>query len=767
MIATYRELATPKRALSGSFVSTCGIFLPIGAIAFEAATGVCANMIDPMPSWWHLILLLTVPACNTLCWLGLRRDAVEHSRAFAAMAGYSGAVALFYTILFAPLFPVAAIGLLVLLPGLAFTPLLAFFSAVKLMRAWSGFAGKRAIAFGAACGVAAIALPAMPEIGVRAGAGMLSSERSWIHEAGFRMLRFDAVREALLEDCHARSSVGALEFAAWLSGRSSLPEDDARQLYYRVSGKSFDREPAPYWRGRPWISLRDDRDPNQGRDRVGGPVKEVQLTASRIDGRLDGLSAVAYFEWTLVFHNSGAAQQEARMDLALPPGGVVSRATLWVHGAEREAAFAERGQARQAYQNVVMARRDPLLVTTSGRDRVLVQCFPIEPGGDMKMRVGITAPIMPEGLSDRGVVTLPALLDRNFDAAEPAAVWVESKAAIAPVVGVFKLGGFKQRVREDGMNVMQGAFRVDKRAAVRLSGLTWAPVWAPDQAGGTGHMIEQRFVERPTTPPERAVVVVDGSESMRGVRSEITAALRAIPTGIETRVIVAARTGVMKWSPAMPWEGGVDPVPALEQALSLGSDPRSTAVVWIAGEQPLKMKGSEKIRQALEREQGRVKLSILAGGGVNLIASDLDGLGHVQTIPRLGTVAEDLLRHFAGWRAGAWERVVERKSPSDGRVAGDVQRGSSHIVRLWAAEESAASVERNRPEAVALAVGHQIVTPLSGAVVLETAVQYEQNGLKPPSGAATTITPEPGTWALLGTGLLVFGWLARRSRALG
>jgi hypothetical protein len=61
----------------------------------------------------------------------------------------------------------------------------------------------------------------------------------------------------------------------------------------------------------------------------------------------------------------------------LPPGGVVSRLTLWVNGEEREAAFAGRSQTRQAYQQVVSRRRDPVLVTTAGRDRVLVQCFPV------------------------------------------------------------------------------------------------------------------------------------------------------------------------------------------------------------------------------------------------------------------------------------------------------------------------------------------------------------------------------------------------------
>jgi len=43
--------------------------------------------------------------------------------------------------------------------------------------------------------------------------------------------------------------------------------------------------------------------------------------------------------------------------------------------------------------------------------------------------------------------------------------WVESKAAITPAAGKFSV-----RCGEDGMNVMQGAFRAGERAAVRMSG---------------------------------------------------------------------------------------------------------------------------------------------------------------------------------------------------------------------------------------------------------------------------------------------------------
>ena len=48
-------------------------------------------------------------------------------------------------------------------------------------------------------------------------------------------------------------------------------------------------------------------------------------------------------------------QREARAELALPPGGVVSRVTLWIDGVEREAAFAGRDATRRAYERVVRA----------------------------------------------------------------------------------------------------------------------------------------------------------------------------------------------------------------------------------------------------------------------------------------------------------------------------------------------------------------------------------------------------------------------------
>ena len=121
------------------------------------------------------------------------------------------------------------------------------------------------------------------------------------------------------------------------------------------------------------------------------------------------------------------------MQIALPPGAVVSRLTLWVNGEEREAAVSARGHVREAYQQVaIVQQRDPVLVTTCGPDRVLLQCFPVPAnGGEMKVRLGITAPLLLDA-ADKGLLALPRVVEQNFDthAALHHVVWLESKAPV-------------------------------------------------------------------------------------------------------------------------------------------------------------------------------------------------------------------------------------------------------------------------------------------------------------------------------------------------
>jgi hypothetical protein len=743
-------------ALTGRFVYFGGVLLPLAAILFEAATAVLTNFADPMPAISYVFLLLAVPVCNAAAWHGLQLDVLHRGRWFAAMTGFSAALALFYTVLLVPILPFALICLLVLLGILGFAPILSLCTAIRLMRAWAGFTGWKPIVSGGLAGVMALVLLAAPAIGLRAGAGMIESSYAWARETGYTVLRTAPVRQELLESCEWNDGTDARNALAWLTGRGPLAAVEARDLYYRVTGEAYDRAPIVRWRRRGWMQFDEQR----GGDRVGRVSTDLQLTTSRLDGRLDPRGATAYLEWTMAFHNSGAGQQEARSEIELPTRGVVSRVTLWINGEEHEAAFGGSGQVRRAYQSVVVARRDPLLVTSTAPGRVLVQCFPVPPGGEMKIRLGITAPVIPEGVSDRGAVGMPVLVMQNFAANQPAWLWLESGNPLVANTGLL------ETTVRGGAHVLRGPIQPGHRMAVRVAGMRWPSTWMPDATEHGAHVVEQRFRDGVAVPPKRVVIVVDGSESTRGVREEVVAAVGTVPAGVEKRIILATRTGVAAFGPSTPWGGGVDAAPALEQALDDAGGVDGSAVVWIAGTQAVKMAGMERVRQALERAQGEIRLSVLASGGENVLLRELNGLPGVQSVPRAGSIAEDLRRFFANWQPGAREYIVERRAVPAGEMPGDALRGSSHVVRLWAAEEAGRLAESDRPRAAAVAAGHQIVTPWTGAVVLENAAQYRQNDLDPAkSGSTPAITPEPGTWVMIATGVcgLVI-WRARSTR---
>jgi hypothetical protein len=70
----------------------------------------------------------------------------------------------------------------------------------------------------------------------------------------------------------------------------------------------------------------------------------------------------------------------------------------------------------------------------------------------------------------------------------------------------------------------------------------------------------------------------------------------------------------------------------------------------------------------------------------------------------------------------------------------------------------------NRAAAVALAARYQLVTPVSGAVVLETQQQYEESRLTPVSQGTVPTVPEPHEWALALIALAGSGWLLWSNR---
>jgi hypothetical protein len=87
---------------------------------------------------------------------------------------------------------------------------------------------------------------------------------------------------------------------------------------------------------------------------------------------------------------------------------------------------------------------------------------------------------------------------------------------------------------------------------------------------------------------------------------------------------------------------------------------------------------------------------------------------------------------------------------------------------LWAFDEVTNLLRlgdgRSSDTAMKLASSYQLVTPLTGAVVLETQEQYQRAGLEPVNPGTVPTIPEPEEWLLMLSALLVLSWILIRRR---
>jgi hypothetical protein len=213
--------------------------------------------------------------------------------------------------------------------------------------------------------------------------------------------------------------------------------------------------------------------------------------------------------------------------------------------------------------------------------------------------------------------------------------------------------------------------------------------------------------------------------------------------------------------PGLASGGGVDASAALVQALdTLAAEPNA-AVLWIHGQQPELLTGAEALLQRLERRGRNVPIfAVQLSPGPNRLIEQMDGYVRPGTAFSKPQFNETLA---ALWRDG---QLTPRREKVDS-VPADLPAASAHIARLWANESVRDLVRvpqpQRRAQAVELATGYQLVTPVTGAVVLETAAQYAANNLQPVDPTSTPSVPEPGSLAVIA--LASYALLARRRRS--
>jgi hypothetical protein len=815
-----------RRSKAAAFFQfALGVMLPAAALLVELFTGMCSEIIvDPIPTPWHVLLVVAVVVSN---WRTQR--AIRLGKPVAPwevrLAGLSIGVSLVYVAVFLPTYPFMVFGIVAYGLGLLpYAPLTAALAAWADLRAL-GHHGLLPEAppkarYWILAGVLALGLADLRTVVTQlALIGMERPLAAAERDLARGILRTVGSEDVMLRACwwNRRQPPGPFPALAGLAFGQVYP-DDARHAFFRVTGADPATRPGvdPV---RPFVDFNFGRswDPEQGGREIGRPAPGLSMVHSQLVGSLDPDAALGYLEWTIRFRNDHKfRQREARAFLRLPPGAVVSRLTLWVNGEPREAAFAGRGRVRAAYESIVRRSQDPVLVTTAGRDRVMVQCFPVPAeGGEMQVRLGLTTPLA-VGPPNKAGLELPWIEASNFaldGVLAPRVTLASTGALVAASDGESAgwlttskgPGDLRKALHElpgaaDQPHLLGGTLRAHQGSRAGRIFVTRDPALAEavaeDPRREDASVVHQVLAPTPLPRPTRLIVAVEASAPLAPYREAIAAFLATLPGDIPVALRVADDASSDRGylvedrpppapatGPALaaqlqgtPFIGGQDTHPLLSAALEDARSTPGAVVLWLHGPHPPEVSWtSSTLRHWRNAKNSPALWHLQLAPGVNYALRELESLPEMRSLARSGDPAADLaaLTDELAGRKALVRATRRRMAPGDLAAGAPRKESGMHLVRLWVRDEIRRRLDEDAPTApdeegpapvdprVQLAHTYQLVTPVSGAVVLENQRQYDEAGLKPADAGQVPTVPEPSTGLLL---LVAAGALGMRRR---
>lgn len=516
------------------------------------------------------------------------------------------------------------------------------------------------------------------------------------HRAAIRVLRAFGSSDEL-----RRGSYGALvDRRSFLQGESAPTPEDYQRAHYWVTGTPFNDQPAP-WDVQLTQYLRGDAD--LASSRVGARVAGLAVNQSSINALIDEKLAVARLTWDLSFTNATAEQQEARAEICIPNGSVVSRAVLWVHGTPREAVISGVSAARQAYESVVRAQRDPLLISWKSPDRLLLQCYPVPPqttGEDMRVQLQIATPMNVGSRVDSLDLALPWISESNCTVGKHGAKFS-------------KLGKLADRSSWTYENIAH-RYSVDAKL---------------DVENYTALMLNNDL---------QIHVLIDGSANMAKYREVIVQCLSHLAGNPQVRqrlhIVFASdevsrlvalhdtadATKAIAALNVVPFTGGPDNTRDLQRLIAeIGDNPKA-ALVWIHGAQPLPT-GIDC------RGTACMLYDVHLGNGTNAV---LEGqLEPIRVQIDHNQMKSQLAALFDRLAGSGFEHLP--KATFEENVVTWCTTGLSRECSALATYSQICDLCKHSDfhSAEAMAIQSRLVTPATSAVVLETDEDYVNYGL--------------------------------------
>jgi hypothetical protein len=778
------------------FILFAGVILPAIAISFEATMHLCARVFfDPIPTSWHMLLVLLVPLAQLQVWFAIRRADPNSLK----LAGFANAAAivisLFFSFIFLPLLPFAALTLLIALGLLPLAPFFALTTALimrKQLRRVAAAAPKKSFAIttkgfltSLGVGIALIGVAELPGILTRHGLQMADSASPQTRSEGIRFLRKYGNRDYLLQRCYDYRGHSLFVLGDWLSSGSPVRADEARDIYYRVTGETFDASPAPRRVSAKTIR-QDDFELEESADGTRtGVLKGLSLTSSNLDGNIDADGGVGHLNWTLAFENYSDSDKEARAEIQLPPGAVVSGVTHWVGAIGKETQITGRSDFAPAAEPLDKGQ-PRVVVTTAGRDRILVQSYPVPTFRKaIKIRLSITVPLVLQ-TQDQARLILPHFNSRNFHVPGNLKHWILIDSN-RPLNSDYGLAVHSVTRSHSAGFQMYGEFSdtelMRPETALRLARSdTDHGIWSPNPFEVDGSIVKQSLEERTPSHLRRIVLVVDTSASMAEWQTQIKSALNVLPSDMDVQliradgdwlhesdldtVVTGGNSQVSMFLSETTFAGGADNAPALTKAWDLATEtPGNNAIVWIHSPQRTTLSSVEPLLNRMKgRFYGPSLYSVQTSAGSDEIVKKLDGINEVKSVVRLGSLRMDLERLFQqlSGQVRTLEFVRSVKHPQPDPTFDGVET-SNHLAQLWANDEVArilgARDESLKEAATLLALRYKLVTPTSSAVIMDTPKQIDRGDLEPMETFTVIGAAEADFGGLLFLALIFFGWL--------
>jgi hypothetical protein len=788
----------PRLSITDKFNLFAGVILPAIAITVEASTHMCAEVFfDPIPTVWHLMLVLFVPLAQLHVWYTIRRGIPDRLKLAAFVNAVVIGISIFYAIAYLPLVPVGILTTLIVVGLLPLSPFLSLIVALLMRQRLTQIAAAAPqqnfalripgllIALGLT--FAFIGLIELPAALTRYGLQMAASSSPETRTNGIRFLRNYGNKEQMLLSCYSRNRSMSNVLGHLFSLQNPVDIDEARKIYYRVTGETFDMTAPPRRVAGRLISQDTfDFETDQGGTRTGGKLKGLSLFTSTLNGNIDADGGVAYLEWVLVFRNESESFREARAEIQLPPGGVVSRVTMWENDQEREAVFDSPLQVDPVYQH----EHNPVSVTTAGRDRILVQGFPVpSSGGEMKIRLGITVPLMLESRS-RARLLLPHFEGRNFRIPDSFthSVRFESTHLISTnYAGLY----------HDQNDFVLSSQLTDKQLSKPESSLLLARFdsdtgsWSQNPFEAEGTIVKQWIEERAPVHLRRIVLVVDTSASMAKWEPSIFLALNELPRDVDVKLVLAdgewlnetnrktfVASGLNEICTRLKsasFTGGADNVPALSEAWNLAAEtPGNNAIIWIHSPQLVRLESIEELRKRWQsRPYGPLLYSLQTSRGPDEIMKRLDGINEVKTVVPMGTLRADL-EHLFGQLSGrikTFEFVRSIKNSQTPPAATEGYKTSDQLAKLWANDEIVRILDNrdqsSKNAATSLALRYQLVTSVSNATVVDAGGHYPNAEIRPVDTETTPRSEVEFENLFLSALVFVIGLIVARCRHAG